>query len=102
MSCKIFFTRYDVVNSYILYLSGRIVVLREGGSNEQSGKSELIDNITDAGESNQSTIVKSGCAWIHVAHEPVVPKDVIDILHKYISGKLLIIKGKSILKKNLV
>ena len=46
--------------------------------------------------------MKSGCAWIHVAHEPVVPKDVIDILHKYISGKLLIIKGKSILKKNQI
>ena len=59
--------------------SGRIVVLREGGSNKDTLDTDREEENTNNGATT-TTIVKSGCQWIHVAHDSVTPTEVIDLL----------------------
>ena len=67
-----------MINGLFIF-SGRIVVLREGGSNREIPDQE--DNYNENNSSVATTaIVKSGCQWIHVAHDPVTPAEVIELL----------------------
>ena len=53
------------------------MVLREGGGTIQTDQDPTNKNPSN---SDQATIVKSGCDWIHVAHDKVDPIQVAKII----------------------
>jgi len=69
--------------------SGRIVVLREGGSPIDAHQDEASNELT-------SSVVKAGCAWIHVDHEVVDVDKVLQLIQQHTESQIT--KGCVVIK----